>query len=277
MSYNGTLQAGLLVLLLAAGCAVPETAVRVGTVRASHGNAFVGRPGEARPSPLTVGSAVYVHDVVETQPYSQLEIVLDGPVALTLGPGTRLIVDKQVRGGKTTVVLDRGAVRTHLQGTALQRRLFTSPVEVMVGEVLASGRDEFVVWGEELPHDGGAADPALRSIGVANTGGDPVAWEGSSGPALVVRPGYFSVTVPEHPPIPPVPIERARPFLSAMVQTTSILPGDFRESVRAAATLTARHDPVRKENFTSRCLARSRSLRPHRDAPARGSRTVKCF
>ena len=86
----------LAVILFMAGASRARAAERVGTVSELEGRPEVQRAGDATWSPLAVGDPVQLGDQLRTPTDAKLLIVMRENSALTLGPGSQLVITEQV-------------------------------------------------------------------------------------------------------------------------------------------------------------------------------------
>jgi len=118
--------------------------------------------------------------------------------------------------------LERGTLR--LQAWADSEDIWT--VEVLAaGSSTATSHGEITVWVQEDfdgQETGQPVATTIRSIGVINHGTQGEATFEAMGRRVVVRPGYLSVTAPDHPPTPAVAMEVAKAFVSDIVDTTNL-------------------------------------------------------
>ena len=86
----------LAVILFVSGAWRARAAERVGTVAELEGRPEVQRAGDATWSPLAVGDPVQLGDQLRTPADGKLLIVMRENSALTLGPGSQLVITEQV-------------------------------------------------------------------------------------------------------------------------------------------------------------------------------------
>lgn len=186
-----------------------------------RGSIFLARMEFMHPEAVRQSHPLFAFDVIESQAGSSTDISLPH-ARLILGPNSRLTFYEPTGDRRTMIALERGTVR--LQAWA-------DSEEVWIVEILAGGSStathhgEITVWvqeeldGQELGHP---IAPTIRSIGVINHGTQGEAIFEAMGRRVVVRPGYLSVTAPNHPPTPAVAMEVAKAFISDMMQTTNL-------------------------------------------------------
>jgi hypothetical protein len=194
----------------------------VGEITLVRGNVFLARAELMRPEPVMQSYPIFADDVIETQAQSGARISLPHG-RLMLGPNTRLTFRQAAADGHTTVGLERGTLRMKMVASDAEDAW---TVEILAaGSSTATHNGEVTVWvqedfgGHEAAEPGGAA---IRSVGAINHGSHGEATFHAMGSSVVLRPGYLSATAPNHPPVPAVSMEVAKPFVTDIVQTTNL-------------------------------------------------------
>ncbi|MBA2253420.1 MAG: hypothetical protein H0W13_12085 [Nitrospirales bacterium] len=194
----------------------------MGEITLVRGNVFLARAELMHPEPVVQSYPIFADDVIETQARSGARISLPHG-RLMLGPNTRLTFQQPSADRHTIVGLERGTLRMKV--------VDTDDEDVWTIEILAAGSStaihngEVTVWVQEDFNGQEAAEPrgaAIRSVGVINHGSHGEATFHAMGGSVVIRPGYLSATAPNHPPVPAVAMEVAKPFVTDIVQTTNL-------------------------------------------------------
>ena len=212
------------IALILPACLMEPRPQSMGEITFVRGNVFLARAEWMRPEPVMQSYPILVDDVIETQAQSRARIALPHGV-LMLGPNTRLTFQQPPAERHTIIGLERGTLRMKVTPTDAE--------DVWNLEILAAGSStvthdgEVTVWvqedfdGQEAPEPAGSA---IRSVGVINHGTHGEATFQAMGGRVVIRPGYLSVTAPDHPPVPAVAMEAAKPFVTDIVKTTNLEP-----------------------------------------------------
>lgn len=193
----------------------------MGDITVVRGNVFLARAELMHPEAVRQSHPIYAYDVLESQAQSGAHI--DLPHArLILGPNSRLAFHEPSGGRRTIIALERGTLR--LQAWADSEEIWT--IEILAaGSNTAIYHGEITVWVQEEfdGHETGQPIVAtIRSIGVINHGTQGEATFEAMGRRVVVRPGYLSVTAPDHPPTPAMAMEVAKAFVTDIMQTTDL-------------------------------------------------------
>ena len=191
----------------------------IGKITVVQGNIFLARAELMHPETVRQSYPLYAYDVIESQAGSSTHISLPH-ARLILGPNSRLTFHEPAGDRHTAIALERGTLR--LQAWSDSEEVWT--VEILAaGSSTAIHHGEITVWvqeefdGQEMGHPVVAA---IRAIGVVNHGTQGEATFEAMGQRVVVRPGYLSVTAPNHPPTPAVAMEVAKAFITDMMHTT---------------------------------------------------------
>lgn len=204
------------------GCIIMESRPQaMGDITVIRGNVFLARAELMHPEAVRQSHPVYAYDVLESQAQSGAHISL--PQAhLILGPNSRLTFHESTVDRRTTIALERGTLR--LKAWADSEEIWT--VEILAaGSNTVTSHGEITVWVQEefeAQETGKPIVATIRSIGVINHGTQGEATFEAMGRSVVVRPGYLSVTAPDHPPTPAVAMEVAKTFVTDIVQTTNL-------------------------------------------------------
>ena len=195
----------------------------MGEISFVKGNVFLARAELMHPEPVMQSYPIFADDVIETQAQSGARISLPHG-RLMLGPNTRLTFQQPAADRHTIVGLERGTLRMNVVTTEADDEW---TVEILAaGSSTVTHNGEITVWvqedfdGQEVAEPGGGA--AIRSVGVINHGSHGEATFHAMGGSVVIHPGYLSATAPNHPPVPAVAMEAAKPFVTDIVQTTNL-------------------------------------------------------
>ena len=204
------------------GCLIMESRPQsIGEITVVKGNIFLARAELMHPEAVRQSYPLYAYDVIESQAGSSTHISLPH-ARLVLGPNSRLTFHEPAGDRRTIIGLERGTLR--LQAWANSEDVWT--VEVLAaGSSTATYHGEITVWVQEEFDGQERGQPlvtAIRSIGVINHGTQGEATFEAMGRRVVVRPGYLSVTAPNHPPTPAVAMEVAKAFITDIMQTTDL-------------------------------------------------------
>ena len=211
---------GAFIAMTLPACLIDLRPQSVGDITLVRGNVFLARAEMMHPEPVMQSYPIFAGDVIETQAQSSARIAL--PHAwLMLGPDTRLAFQQRTDEQRAIVSLERGTVR--LKAASDTEDLWT--VEILAGGSRTETHNaEITVWAQEDFEGREAAEPgavAIRSVGVINHGSYGEATFQAMEGSVVVRPGYLSATTPDHPPVPAIAMEVAKPFVTDIVQSTN--------------------------------------------------------
>lgn len=211
---------GAFIALALPACLLDLRPQSMGDITLVRGNVFLARAEMMHPEPVRQSYPIFAGDVIETQAQSGARIALPH-ARLMLGPNTRLAFQPPADNQHAIVTLERGTVRMKVAGDA--EDVWT--VEILAGGSSTTTHDaEVTVWAQEDFDGLQAAEPggaAIRSVGVVNHGSYGEATFQAMGGTVIVRPGYLSATAPNHPPVPAIAMEAAKPFVTDIVQTTN--------------------------------------------------------
>jgi hypothetical protein len=204
----------------------------MGDITVVRGNIFLARAELMHPEAVRQSHPIYAHDVLESQAQSGAHIALPH-ARLILGPNSRLTFHEPTGDRRTIIALERGTLRVQTWADSEERWT----VEILAaGSNTATSHGEITVWVQE-EFDGEATGQPLvatiRSIGVINHGTQGEATFEAMGRRVVVRPGYLSVTAPDHPPTPAVAMELAKTFVNDVVQTTNLNQNQYQNNMTA--------------------------------------------
>ena len=213
---------GVCLLSALNGCLIMESRPRsIGDITVVRGNIFLARAELRHPEAVRQSYPLYAYDVIESQAGSSTHISLPH-ARLVLGPNSRLTFHESTGDRRTILGLERGTLR--LQAWADSEDAWT--VEVLAaGSSTATYHGEITVWVQEEFDGHEMGQPvvtAIRSIGVINHGTQGEATFEAMGRRVVVRPGYLSVTAPNHPPTPAVAMEVAKAFITDILRMTDL-------------------------------------------------------
>ncbi|WP_447977515.1 FecR domain-containing protein [Candidatus Nitrospira bockiana] len=204
--------AGVLLILFAGSPAAadPFTAP-IGVVTATEGNVYVARTREAKPRPLTVAEPLYAEDILETQPRSRAQLLLDDDTLIALAEDTRLVLSGSGASGRRALLepvrLERGQARVLVsRATGLRPSTFhlrASHLEVAIDHAYVA------LWLQAsapptMDSTGPVEQPAAAAVGVANIGTIGQVEVSSAGETILLPPGSFSVAAERMRPQPPV-------------------------------------------------------------------------
>lgn len=215
------------------GCLIMESRPQsIGEITEVQGNIFLARPELMHPEAVRQSYPLYAYDVIESQAGSSTHILLPH-ARLILGPNSRLTFYKPAGERHRIIALERGTLR--LQAWVNSEEVWT--VEILAaGSSTATYHGEITVWvqeefdGQEMGHPIVAT---IRSIGVVNHGTQGEATFEAMGKRVVVRPGYLSVTAPNHPPTPAVAMEVAKGFITDIIHTTDLSQNNIQNNITA--------------------------------------------
>ncbi|HTK87837.1 MAG TPA: hypothetical protein VL329_08900 [Nitrospiraceae bacterium] len=230
------------------GCIIMESRPQsMGDITVVRGNVFLARTELTHPEAVMQSHPLYAYDVLESQAQSGADISLPH-ARLILGPNSRLTFHEPTGDRRTIIALERGTLR--LQAWADSEEIWT--VEILAfGSSTVTYHGEITVWVQEDLDGQETAQPVvatIRSIGVINHGTQGEATFEAMGRRVVVRPGYLSVTAPDHPPIPAVAMELAKTFVTDIVQTTKLNQNQNQNNITAMNPLSP--PPVKRMTET---------------------------
>ena len=222
----------------------------IGLFTAIQGNVFTARAGLLHPLAAGLHQAVFVRDVIETQPRSRAKALLQDDTLLTIGDDSR--VEITAFSHKTEQDQRRLVIRlVRGQARVLVGRAFGgtgSIVELQTPTALVASREGyFVVDINAADKGGGMAEMLSAKTGtegvttVLNLGGAGTVNFRSGGSSVVLDPGQRSMAQPRGTPTQPalvlIAADRSNAAIAKMLQVTDLkdqlLPEAARQSLLA--------------------------------------------
>ena len=194
---------------------------RQGQVLTVHGQAFVGRVGNARPQLVSFRGQVHPHDVIETQLASRVKVLLPHDILVTIGENSRVELAQFSDGASQHALLncERGIIRVNV-GAAAGDAANRVTVQTPTGRMLSEGA-YFIVWaGERMAQIGSGVGPLPASSGLFNLGPEGTIVLTVEGASVTVKPGQVAIVDPEqHPRL----VSQSRlPSLATVVEATEL-------------------------------------------------------